>query len=298
VTSLRPYVDRPVVDVAAATAVAQRAAASWELPDPSLIRHGMNVLFACGDVVVRVGHASGPAAAAHELVGMLLRHDVPTVTPVVGLAVDLDGFAVTAWERVEPVDAPVDWESVGAAVRSVHGIPPTSIPPSYPLPAPTGFPWWDFDALLAEVAPDLDEPAASGLEVAIRRHDGWRDAVVADAVVCHGDVHPGNVLVTGAGALLIDWDLLCRAAPAWDHAMLTTFASRWGGDRAAHAAFVAGYGRADVDLELAAALGELRNVAATLLRVRAGRTDPAAAAEAGRRLRYWRGESDEPWRAQ
>ncbi len=297
-TVTRPFVDRPVVDVVAATAVARRAAGAWNLPAPSLIRHGMNLLFACGDVVLRVGRASGPAVAAHELVGTLLRHGVPTVSPVVGLASDLDGFAVTGWERVEPVDGPVDWESVGATVRRVHGIPRSAIPPSYPLPSPTGFPWWDFDVLLADVASDLDERAANGLASAIRRHEGWRAAVDVDAVVCHGDVHPGNVLVAEAGSLLIDWDLLCRAAPAWDHAMLTTYATRWGGDPAAHVAFVAGYGASDVDIALARSLGELRNVAATLLRIRAGRSDPAAAAEAARRLRYWRGESEEPWRAQ
>ncbi|MFP5488829.1 MAG: hypothetical protein ACLGHQ_11050, partial [Acidimicrobiia bacterium] len=60
----------------------------------------------------------------------------------------------------------------------------------------------------------------------------------------------------------------------------------------------AGYGRSLVDDDLTRALAELRNVAATLLRVRAGRTDPAAAAEAERRLAYWRGDSDAPWHAQ
>jgi hypothetical protein len=43
----------------------------------------------------------------------------------------------------------------------------------------------------------------------------------------------------------------------------------------------------------------LRNVAATLMRVRAGRHDPAVRQEAERRLRYWRGDPDAPqWRAQ
>jgi hypothetical protein len=35
------------------------------------------------------------------------------------------------------------------------------------------------------------------------------------------------------------------------------------------------------------------------MRVRAGRTDPVARAEAERRLRYWRGEQDAPvWQSQ
>ncbi len=38
----------------------------------------------------------------------------------------------------------------------------------------------------------------------------------------------------------------------------------------------------------------LRLVAATLMRVRAGRTNSVAAAEAERRLRYWRGDAEAP----
>ena len=47
------------------------------------------------------------------------------------------------------------------------------------------------------------------------------------------------------------------------------------------------------------AIAELRLVAATLMRLRAGRHDPAAMPEAQRRLAYWRGDPDAPtWRAQ
>jgi hypothetical protein len=42
----------------------------------------------------------------------------------------------------------------------------------------------------------------------------------------------------------------------------------------------------------------VRLVAATLMRLRAGRADPAAMPEAARRLAYWRGEPDAPpWTA-
>jgi hypothetical protein len=105
-------------------------------------------------------------------------------------------------------------------------------------------------------------------------------------------------MMTEAGPLLIDFDLLCVASPSWDHAMLTTYADRWGGDPAVYAAFASGYGRS-LAVDTTRTIATLRNVAATLMRVRAGITDPAAAAESRRRLRYWRGESDAPaWRAQ
>jgi hypothetical protein len=81
--------------------------------------------------------------------------------------------------------------------------------------------------------------------------------------------------------------------------MLLTLAERWGGDVGAYPAFAAGYGVSMAEDPSARRFAELRNVAATLMRVRAGRTDPMARAEAERRLEYWRGEPEAPqWHAQ
>jgi hypothetical protein len=81
--------------------------------------------------------------------------------------------------------------------------------------------------------------------------------------------------------------------------MLTTYATRWGGAADVYPAFARGYGRSLADDELTASIAALRNVAATLMRVRAGITDDAARAEAERRLRFWRGDPAAPqWLAQ
>lgn len=295
----RPFVDRPVSDLDRATGAARAAASAWRLPAPSLVRRGMNALYVCDRVVLRVGSATAAPALAHELVRMLAAHGVATVRPADGWAASFDGFAVTAWERVDVVDAPIDWRAVGAMVRRVHELSLDEVPAGYPVPVPTAFPWWDFDALLADVGGEIDDGARAGLAAAVERHRSALDEVAAHPVVCHGDVHPGNVLVSAAGPLLVDWDLLCRADPVWDHAMLTTYATRWGGDPDVYPAFADGYGRSLADEPLTIALGELRNVAATLMRVRAARGDRAAANEAERRLRYWRGDRDAPaWHAQ
>lgn len=298
-TSVRPFVDRPVVDRDGAFQVAIHQAADWGLSAPKLLRHGMNSLFVCDAVVLRVGAATAPAEVSHALVRWLRGAGVPTVAPVDGLAADVDGLAITAWERVDAVDAPVDWEAIGRAVRVVHDTPIESVPPGYPLPDPSRFPWWDFDTMLADVAGEVDAVALDGMRDTLERSAGWQARVAGDAVLNHGDVHPGNVLVSAGGSLLIDWDLMCVADPAWDHAMLTTYADRWGGDPGVREHFTVGYGEPAVDREFAEMLGDLRNVAATLMRVKAGRDDPAAAVEAERRLRYWRGDPHAPtWRAQ
>jgi thiamine kinase-like enzyme len=152
--------------------------------------------------------------------------------------------------------------------------------------------------VLAEVEDLLDQEARVGLLAAIVRHGDWR-AQVADRVVCHGDVHPGNIIQTSEGPVLLDWDLSCLAPAAWDHAMLLTWASVWGGELGAYERFAEGYGRSLAQDPLAESLAVMRNVTATLMRLKAGRTNPAAADEAQRRLRHWRGDPAAPiWSAQ
>lgn len=298
-TEPRPFVDQRVVDLESARRAAATAAREWALAEPTLLRRGMNAIYVCGHEIVRVGRATAPAAASHDLAAVLADHGVPVAAPAAEHTMDIDGFAVTGWEQIRGDELPIDWVAVGAAVARIHTIDPSEIPAAYPIPSPTTFPWWDFDTLLDSVADRIDADALAGLGRTIRAGRSWRDDIGRGAVVCHGDVHPGNVLMTGAGPVLIDFDLLCHAAPAWDHAMLTTYATRWGGTADVYPAFARGYGRSLADDELTASIAALRNVAATLMRVRAGITDDAARAEAERRLRFWRGDPAAPqWLAQ
>ncbi len=295
--ALRPFVDRPVGDLTAARHVAAELAHQLGSGPIALIRVGMNALYSSGDVVIRVGRPSAAPELALALARSLTLAGVAVAAPADDRVVTGDGLAATAWRRVEAVAAPIDWVAVGRAVRAVHRLDPATLPGEYPLPSPAGFPWWHFDEMIAETADDIDPAARDGLALAIERHRGW--AEMAAPVVCHGDVHPGNVLMTADGPVLLDWDLMCHADPAWDHAMLLTLADRWGGDPGVYRSFSAGYARSYAGDPSATRFSELRNVAATLMRVRAGRTDPSAKVEAERRLRYWRGDPTAPmWRAQ
>lgn len=298
-TASRPFVDRAVGDPAGADAFAALAAARLGLDTPERVRIGMNALYRCGDVMLRVGRPTVGAHAGLALARWLRASGIAVPEPAGDEVVESDGLAATCWRVVDAVDLPVDWSAVGALVRRVHALDPAAVPAGYPLPSPVVFPWWDFDVLREDVAPDVDPAALAGLDAAIERHREWIVHADTDPVVCHGDVHPGNVLMDRAGPVLLDWDLLCVANPAWDHAMLLTLAERWGGDAGVYPAFAEGYGRSLVGDAAATAFAAMRNVAATLMRVRAGRSDPAARDEAARRLRYWRGEPDAPtWRAQ
>jgi aminoglycoside phosphotransferase (APT) family kinase protein len=234
-----------------------------------------------------------------ELARRLLEIGVRVPAPLRDDVVEVGELTVTVWERIVPSGAAIDWRGVGAMVERLHAVPPHELPGSYPLPSPTSLPWWDFDALLDEVGELLDDRASDAIRATVERHRGWLGMVAEDAVVCHGDVHPGNVIQSAVGPVLLDWDLLCLAPPGWDHGPMMRLAERWGGAPGEYEDFARGYGASFRGDPFAEAVADLRLVAATLMRVRLGRSDPAAAGEAASRLTYWRGDADPPmWHAQ
>lgn len=293
-----PFVSAPPGDPLVAERVAQAAAREWGLPAPVHLRTAMNALFLAGsDTVLRVSRTNAPPAQAVWLHRRLAERGVRVPRMLCEEPFEAEGLAVFALGRVE-VTGDVDWPRVGEMVRVVHEWPVGELADHVVLPQPEQFPWWQVRHLLAEVDDLLDGPARHGLLTAIEEHGDWVDSV-EERVLCHGDVHPGNVLQAADGPVLLDWDLVCWGPPAWDHAPLLTWAQRWGGDPSVYPSFAEGYGCSLRDDPLGESLAVLRNVAATLMRVRAGRSDRAAADEAERRLRYWRGDPAAPqWRAQ
>ena len=292
-----PLVVEAPPDSEVLTAAAERAARQWGLPVPQLIRIGANGVFACDSKVLRVGRATAPMGTALRFAERLATLGVRAARPARHDWIEEEsGLSVTAWERIDfDPDGIVDWERVGAMVAVVHGIDPVGV--DHPLPFCGDFPWWDFDHLLAAAAADPE--AHEVLAVTVERHRWWyAQARSRPIVLCHGDVHPGNVLVAADGPVLIDWDLLCVGPRAWDHAALHPWTRRWGGEPGMYEAFATGYAR-PVDEDMLAALSELRLVAATLMRLRRAAEDPRHRPEADRRMRYWRGEADAPvWQAQ
>jgi streptomycin 6-kinase len=293
----RAYVDHPVTDLVAATQAATTAAGVWRLDPPELVRAGMNAIFACGPIVLRVSAPTAPAEVSLELARFWQGRGVAVPRAARDDVVLVGDLSVTAWDRISDETAPIDWMQVGAMVRRVHDTDRSSLPSSVPLPSPTAFPWWDFDSLLERAASALDEVARRGIAAVVDRHAGWKE--FDEVVVCHGDVHPGNVMMHDGAPVLLDWDLLCVAPPGWDHGPMLTWAERWGGQPGTYDEFARGYGRPLRDHPQTIAIAELRLVAATLMRVAASITNPAARPEAERRLRFWRGDPDAPpWSVQ
>lgn len=288
-------------DAELAVVAATLGAARWGLPEPELVRVGMNGVFVAGDVVLRVSRPTADPSCTIALADLLATEGVRVARPARREVVHAEGgLTITAWERIDhdPTRS-VDYERVGAMVRAVHRIDVNRVGKLHPLPWCGSFPWWDHTRLLAEVDDLLDDTSRRAITACIERHAGWPErARRAGLVVCHGDVHPGNVLTDDAGPVLADWDLLCLGPPGWDHAPLLMWHERWGGEPGAYEAFATGYGETLRDDDVAVALAELRLVAATSMRLRAARLDPLDAVEAERRLQWWRGDPAAPvWRA-
>ena len=103
--------------------------------------------------------------------------------------------------------------------------------------------------------------------------------------------------MTADGPVLLDWDTMCVGPPGWDHAMLLRL-PRWGWPGRLVRRLRRGYGRSLAGEPTATAFADLRLVAATLMRLRAARDDPAAMPQAQLRLAYWRGDPHAPtWTA-
>ena len=96
--------------------------------------------------------------------------------------------------------------------RAVHSTPP---PPGVP-----NLRGW-MDAWLGSAGGTLPAPIAPGIRALIKRLQP------ADEL-CHGDLHPGNVIMTAEGPRLVDWTGTVRAPAAYDlgisHILLTELA--------------------------------------------------------------------------
>jgi thiamine kinase-like enzyme len=150
---------------------------------------------------------------------------------------------------------------------------------------------------LAEAAKVVDAEGLAALRrecIALR---GWHERARQNVlVVCHGDVHPRNILMRGDEVVIIDWDAICIGPAAWDHAALMTWSGRWGGAAETYPDFARGYGADLRQSPLAQELAALRLLAPTINMIISGATNRTHAAEAEARMRYWLGDpAAPPW---
>ena len=141
------------------------------------------------------------------------------------------GVQVSLREYIESDPAqPIDFVQLGEHAARLHRLAPDRLTEVVPLPvlrrrdaaAGDGSP-----ARAAEALDVLDRHALAALRAAWRRVADWAErARREEPVVCHGDLHPDNVLMRGPELVIIDWDAVCLGPPAWDHAALLPWEER------------------------------------------------------------------------
>jgi Ser/Thr protein kinase RdoA (MazF antagonist) len=260
-----------------------------------LLRSGANQVFRAGDTVLRVTAGDVDVASQVALVRRLFTEGVPVLCPVSDPVV-VDAVQVTAWEYIDG-ETGVDYVQLGEAVAMLHRLAPGAIAEQVALPWCGDAAWLQLDDLLDTAAragvvtgDDIRVLGAAAAELA-----GWQEAARHEQlVVCHGDVHPQNVVMRGDTLVILDWDSICLGPAAWDHAALLTWADRWGGDPGDYGAFAVGYGADLRRSPVARLLARVRLLAPTINMIVKGATSARHADEARLRMRYWRGELSPP----
>ncbi len=287
-----PFVSQPVVDRAQAQARAQQCVKELGATDLTLIRESMCSTFRANDSVLRVGHFTSDPSTAKHLATMLRNAEFRVPDVIATWQQDETGLGVIAYEDVPATGYAIDWSEVGRMIRRLHtDIAPSDIPADYPIASPTDLPWWNFGAILTRLEATALVPSQqlSTLHEAAERGAEWTNIVeTTPNVLTHGDIHPGNILMSEDGPVLIDWDLLSTASPLWDHVPLKAWSTPpWQGNADAYTAFAAGYGAVDWESDSLDVVVEMRNLAATVMKLIASASIGIIDEEAARRLEYW-----------
>ena len=261
------------------------------------LRTGVNHVFRAGDVVVRVAPPSTDVSSQVRLARWLASEGFSVAAPL-GDAEQVGGANVSLWQWVQADEGrPIDFRQLGEVIARLHQVEPARLEGVVALPFCGDAAWLavEQNLLRAEAANLVSGDGLAALRRACVGLRGWPDRARRDGlVVCHGDIHPQNVLMRGKDAVIIDWDSICLGPRAWDHAPLLTWSNRWGGAPEAYPAFARGYGADLRDAPLAQQLASVRLLAPTINAIIKGASDPSYAAEARTRMRYWLGEPDAP----
>ena len=163
------------------------------------------------DMVAKVPLATTPDSwIRHEAMYTAAVRSAGAPAPQVADVVEIDGRTVSLYERIRGVsmweyilDHPDEAAALGLRLAELH-IEVLRLAPPVTLPRQR-----DRLACKIRTAASLVEPAI-GATLAQIPPDPDR------LHLCHGDVHPGNVILSSDGPVLIDWFDACRGNPAGD----------------------------------------------------------------------------------
>jgi aminoglycoside phosphotransferase (APT) family kinase protein len=271
--------------------------AGIEYGQPELIRAGENTLLRLPDSVVARIARPGRAAVAEKEVNVsrwLAAAGVPVVAVLPGIEqpVIVDDRAVTFWRELPPhrMGSSAD---VGGMLSLIHRLPP---------PTDFGLPRLDPLVRLAErlqSATAIDESDRAWLLDRVSTLREQYDGLPAGLPWCavHGDAWAGNIVVTDAGAVVLDLERFAYGPPEWDLAtvavdcfsLATVSREEW-------LPFCASYGHDVTTWPGYDVLRDIRELRKLTFAVQLSDQYPHARAEATHRITCVRNEYRRPWR--
>jgi hypothetical protein len=287
-----------------ATQIAGQALAARGMSPESLtlLRFGTNGLFKVQGnptFVMRVSSGARSTINGFRCAQILSSEGFDVLGPIMADALDVvDGHEVSYWPYLEEDhEGIVDFEKLGSLIRAVHD-------QAASLQTDLNISSLDPAELrvdqLEKIGRRLVRLRASGTfgsaELgALDSHyervtEAWDSICWEYGVVLHGDVHPGNVLVSGSRQLLLDFDHVGPGPRAWDHMPMLSQVRFFGSDKESYNHFSRGYGAdvlTDPGVEV---LLEARALASTTWVAQLSLARPELGAEASKRIKYWQSE--------
>jgi Phosphotransferase enzyme family len=259
------------------------------------LRFGSNGVYAAptAELLLRVSPPGVDPSQGLTFAIEASRVGVPVLAPTSAEVYEAAGCSVTVWPLLSGRGDFEDFGWLGSAARSLHAASDwlqERVPGLKPYLSHQVQVVRDRLATVAEagVLDDVDvgvlRRELSAVEAALTADD-------SPAIVAHGDLHTGNVVVGSDGPRLVDFDLISLAPPAWDLSPLRVQVRRFGRASTAWDELIRGYG---AELEPSEALLRLRELGASswLAALSAARRELIP--EVLRRMRYWRGEENAP----
>jgi aminoglycoside phosphotransferase (APT) family kinase protein len=202
--------------------------------DAQLLHLHSNAIFALPSAGLVVRIATNPAAydrvaASLKVTGWLAGNGFPCTVPapVDGQPFVIDGKVVSFWHPVRAVPSPrASAKELASVLRDLHSRP---LPPDPP-------------AVLTDPLASVAGAVSEGPDGLPRGQREWLSARISQLRVCwaelgfpqppgliHGDAHPGNLIRTPEGNLVLgDWDHVAVGPRVWDLAQVFYTSRRFG----------------------------------------------------------------------
>lgn len=223
------------------------AAAALGLRQPVFVGLHGAALWRSADVMLRVERPAGDAGKLVRLARIAAEAEVPVAVPLRDDPFHHPAGQVTVWRWVDTdPDRRDAARCFGVALATLHGRVDTVAwagAGAEPVLAM-------FARRLEGNLRELHDRGGDPGVVRLLEREAWKWSSAAAATVpsplgdvaLHGDAHPGNVITTPNGCVLVDWEFAAVGPGEWDHAHVLMHERR-GQERAgSYDEFAAGYG--------------------------------------------------------